>query len=210
MTLRNKFPGDVPAQIDELLSWRAVFLHMAWLLKLSIADVEREHAKTKKRTHPQNMVSTMAANSLIGQMRSRSVATRLGQPSAPAVVEVLIDPLVYDKLVFQSRTALQLFRADWLKEEKANGRNHKVASQETWTLIRAGFESLAPVRAAVYQQQAEATRGAARAHRRRLSNALALEDTGLAAAALVERAASSDEPNNQITRLACQSLLKPD
>ena len=40
---------------NTLLSWGCCFVHVAWMLKLSIADVERCHAKNGRRTHPQSL-----------------------------------------------------------------------------------------------------------------------------------------------------------
>eukprot|EP00972_Heterocapsa_arctica_P005766 852006-Heterocapsa_arctica.AAC.1 len=40
-----------------LLQWSPAMLAAAWQMRLSIADIERCHAKNRRRTHPQNRFS---------------------------------------------------------------------------------------------------------------------------------------------------------
>ena len=49
-------------KLDNLLhTWVRGFWHAQWLLKRSVADIERRHAKTRRRAHQQNDFRTLSA-----------------------------------------------------------------------------------------------------------------------------------------------------
>jgi hypothetical protein len=54
-----------------LLQWSPAMVAAAFEMRLSIADIERCHAKNRRRTHAQNRFSLLAARFLNGELKNR-------------------------------------------------------------------------------------------------------------------------------------------
>ena len=114
---------------NTLLSWGCCFVHDAWMLKLSIADVERCHAKNGRRTHPQSLFDLLCARFVNGELRNRLDARlRLAEQQlqlktvqdgpAVALQEICLTPK-------RKRSALQIST-----QTNADNRKHKGPSKE--------------------------------------------------------------------------------
>ena len=135
---------------NTLLSWGCCFVNVAWMLKLSIADVERCHAKNGRRTHPQSLFDLLCARIVNGELRNRLDARlRLAEQQlqlktvqdgpAVALQEICLIPK-------RKRSALQLFHADQCRQSKAQGAiegvKTKVTTAEFWQKTFEEFEQL--------------------------------------------------------------------
>ena len=181
LRLQAELPGAhadmLPARIEKFLSWQPMLLHVAWVIKLSIAEVEREHAKNKRRTHPQGMVSLMAAESVLGQLRSRHAAFLRGAKRPQGLVlldstQPGLQPQLQPSPVggrpdqpgetrpLKAQSALQIYRSDFIKEEIAAGRwKGQPTGKVHWDTVREKYTALPRWRQENYEQRANASRG---------------------------------------------------
>lgn len=172
--LQAECPGahNIEEGVEKLLSMAPLLRQLSWMIKLSIADVEREHAKNKRRVHPQNMIGILAAQSTLGQMSSRQSnfevmkpgAADSAAPSGAALPHTAASaaPVVHEpeRVPRKAQTALQLFHADWLKEERA-GRCPKPVGASHWHGARQAVASLTEWRRQNYEERSMASRGEA-------------------------------------------------
>lgn len=159
--------------MKKLLSMAPMLRQLSWMIKLSVADVEREHAKNKRRVHPQNMIGILTAQSTLGQVSSRQSnfeviepgAADSAAPSGAALPHTAASaaPVVHEpeRVLRKAQTALQLFRADWLKEERAAGRCPKPVGASHWHAVRQAFAWLTEWRRQNYEERSMASRGEA-------------------------------------------------
>ena len=105
--------------MGELLAWQPMLLDICRRMMLGIANVEREHAKNRHRVHPQNMFSTLAAKSVLQELRVRTetAATASAEPGPPALMPPGAPSEA--KVLRRAQSALQLYRTHWMKERRA-------------------------------------------------------------------------------------------
>ena len=163
----------------EVVELGFAFTHAAWILKLSIADVERCHAKNRKRSHPQNQFDLLAARFVNGELRNRVDARRRliqeqerqqqlqAQTSAPSgPTSGRAAAAEQPPCLKRKRSALQLFHADRCKESLAMRRVMGVirspASSEFWDDVKRDFTLLSEDEGNRYEERSRATGPAAR------------------------------------------------
>ena len=135
-----------------LMKWAAAwFPEMAWLMKLSIADVERVHAKNRRRTHPQNAVQTLIGRHIAGELKNLSDArTRLAEEQQLAALPAPVDEdpdqlqlVQADSVLLRAQSPLMLFRSRCIKENVAlaevTGYHVNPCSKAFWDDVKMRF-----------------------------------------------------------------------
>ena len=114
-----------------MYTWATPFWHAQWQLQVSVADIEKCHAKTKRWAHSQNNFSLLAAKFLNGELafrhaeRQKLKEKQLGEQQAQGPVEQLgsepvLTPDDLDvKLPVNKKSLMDLFRADYYAEKRA-------------------------------------------------------------------------------------------
>ena len=70
-----------------------------------------------------------------------------------------------ERIPRRGQTALQLFRRDWLRQQKVLGNTCNACSKASWQAVKLEFEALGRQRMEDYEREAVATAAAARVHR---------------------------------------------
>lgn len=73
------------------------------------------------------------------------------------------------KLCKRGNTPLEIFRSEWIAQQRAMGRRFSVASKEAWAEVRQAFNDLPEERVRMYEQQSVASLELAAANRRILA-----------------------------------------
>ena len=178
-----------------MLRWATPFWHMQWLLKVSVGDIEKCHAKTKRRAHMQNNFALLAAKFLNRELQLRSdererlrehqkekharqapVADQGPQPCSEAVVPYENEPGEKQKLAKTSKPVvkkkpLDLFRGDYLADKRAEAyhagiRMDNVVSVPMWREVKDAFDALPESELLRYQARSEASGVVAKHHRK--------------------------------------------
>ena len=163
LELRSSFTLESFKRELPKLRWH--FLLSAFILKLSIAGVERRHAEHKQQADPQMPFGHFAAGSVLVESRhqanavenmkkEREMLRKAEETTARAIVrpetEVTEVPgagrvrrqRVPGQRLRRAQTPQELFKWDWLRKEKRCGRNWHVASKATWVAVKNAYGAL--------------------------------------------------------------------
>ena len=180
--LHDLMSGHQPVEqkVAKLLSWRPAIREATWLIRVSIAAVERVHAGNRKRTHPQSKFGLFAAHNINVEVQNKYAAYRLLRAQRLAAHREAVQDraeeshsatsLQYDEEEardfrnnhLRAQTALQLFRTDWMADQRLQNLRWNPAGPATWPTIRATFAALPSARLTHYENLAEASTSSAR------------------------------------------------
>ena len=180
--LHDLMSGHQPVEqkVAKLLSWRPAIREATWLIRVSIAAVERVHAGNRKRTHPQSKFGLFAAHNINVEVQNKYAAYRLLRAQRLAAHREAVQDraeeshsatsLQYDEEEardfrnnhLRAQTALQLFRTDWMADQRLQNLRWNPAGPATWPTIRAAFAALPSARLTHYENMAEASTSSAR------------------------------------------------
>ncbi|CAE7364228.1 unnamed protein product, partial [Symbiodinium necroappetens] len=161
---------------SEAAAARWFFLLHALILKLTVAAVERRHATHKSLADPQSPWYCFCAHSLLAEARHQGQAIdRLEQERAARSFQQAVEQgtaaakakpgkrSVSAGAVDSSRpkraksqSPLEIFRSDWLRQEKERGHFWNPVSKECWSAVRAEFANLSSERLAELKTRAAA------------------------------------------------------
>ncbi len=173
--LARKLRGRVQTA-DELLtaSCATAFQGAGWELKLGIGGIERLHAANRARCKPMMRWHAFAAG-MVNAERTTTLSAwgeleALGaEPAAPAVAP----PRLEDRLPRRKLSSYDLFKVDFLREQRLAGRVLNPCTAAFHTECKAAFQSLPLALSDKYRAQAETSAAAARLARQRRQAATA-------------------------------------
>jgi hypothetical protein len=154
-------------------AFRQLFAGIAFIACFSVAAVERRHAYHRRHAKHNMDWSNFAGISVTGEAQRIHAATldaaqqhdRRAQAASPAGLPALHDrPEDPDaqqhcppKKVLKKQTPRNLFRSQWLKDERIAGRQWNPCSSEAWAAVRQQFEELAPDVRATFEAESVAS-----------------------------------------------------
>ena len=157
------------ASFEVILGLGHMFRCMAWALLLSIACVEAVHARHRRISHKQMQWSTFSAIGVITSFReifslhkalqdktaaaAAPEAEQLEEPSPPAPPP----PDELDRVGRRAKTAIEIFRDEWVQTQRALGRRFNPVSKLIWKEVKEAFEALSADRKEHYSELHEAT-----------------------------------------------------
>jgi len=141
--------GLTPATLVSA-EWKLAFLSTALLTRLTVAYVERRHARHRRSAHQQMPWSSFAAVSVNQEFREQLIAKKQieactdrrvldDQPPRPAPPP----PVPLKQVRARGQTPILIFRKKWLDAERAAGRVHNPCKSETWSAVHGQFQNLA-------------------------------------------------------------------
>ena len=171
------------ARVEKLLGLQHPLRALGWLLKLSIGGCERMHSSNRARADAKLHFENFAAAALV---RERDLMCReLGAPSAVAhaadvpaggrLALPLGDDATAIALPLRKRIPIQMFKKDYVAEEKALGRKLSHCDADTHVEVRLLFDALEPDQRRRYEELAAASAPAARLARAKIQRGWALD-----------------------------------
>jgi hypothetical protein len=146
-----------------------VWLALGRCITMTIAEIENRHARNNKRSHALSswtrFCSAYVAQEAIILQRARhglrrllsASGTRLTQ-ALPSAVSPSRSPTLDHVMDVQRRqTGFEMFRREFLAQERLLGRTHKVASAQFWGLLNAKWAALPDSARMEYCQNGEDT-----------------------------------------------------
>ena len=146
-----------------------LWLALGRCITMTIAEIENRHARNNKRSHALSswtrFCSTYVAQEAIILQRARHGLRRLLSASGtrptqalPSAVSPSRQPTLDHVMDVQRRqTGFEMFRREFLAQERLLGRTHKVASADFWVLVNAKWAALADSARMEYCQNGEDT-----------------------------------------------------
>lgn len=152
---------------DELMSdsWMQFLYGAASAMAMSIASVEKRHAFHRRVASKDLQWHNFSGISVLEEAKQqyqawRSVSARsdaLGSDDNADALQPACERLLDRKpQKRRAQTALRLFWAQWLEDERVCGRRWNPASASTWAACRAAYHSLDPAIQSTYAWQAAA------------------------------------------------------
>ena len=147
--------------------WKRALFAAAIVIRLTVAYVERRHARHRRTSHDQMPWHAFAAGSVNHEFREQlasrqALMQRLqqrqqeqdGPLDVPALAAAAAPPVPRQR---RGQSALQIFRAEWLQTERACGRARNPITTRSWQLVHAAFAQLQPRERALYEARSEAS-----------------------------------------------------
>ena len=178
--------GDV----EELFSaeWLSCLLAWASRVQCSTAAVEFLHQHNRQRAHPQMSWANFSALFVNAEAQARTTASRRlamlvearrsggephpapGEPALEAPIHEGGNPRPRLRRWTRAKTALELYRLDAIKRDKALGIRANPVSSEAWQRYRSEFAALPCATRASYEERARLSSSAALTVRRQLKD----------------------------------------
>lgn len=176
--------------LDHLLGeeFSAFCFGVAVPLSLSIAYIEKRHARHRRLSGPQMPWHVFSAVSLNTELREQSMArlacrtNLLEQPGASCQ-----NRGGHARGILRAQTPLELFKWDRLQMLRSTGESRNPASKEFWAECRSLFAALPQAELDRYKQRAEVSRTISQANRRAKKLALQADgESGSASGAIAD------------------------
>ena len=154
--------------------WQHFFHGTALSIKMSIASVEKNHARDRRITHAAMPWRLFAAGALNAEVREQWLARQRGrhmqlQPRAAVQQQLERQEVSQGEQMqptwLRGQSAEQLFRADWLRTQRGLDRKVNACDPHVWDEVRTSFKDLSPERLEHYASESRQSRTIARANR---------------------------------------------